>query len=187
MSSQQPPGEFPVPDALGGLPSIDSHLFDDLLPAEGAFELTADLRSYRDPFVGITEDGTPRPGLYRLNDAGTSPVAAVAAAEAYLDGLAPHQRVVGNLPMEAAAWRLWTNAIPTWHPKGMRLERLAERDRDRALAVVEASLSLAGYTQVCSAMALNQNLGDLIDNYRDTLTEFAYWFTVFGTPSPRSP
>jgi hypothetical protein len=82
---------------------------------------------------------------------------------------------------------LWTNAIPTWQPKGMRLERLADLDRDRALAIVQESLSTEGYDQVRSAMALNENLGDLIDDYRDTLTEFAYWFTVFGTPSSDSP
>ncbi|RDD84021.1 DUF3500 domain-containing protein [Streptomyces parvulus] len=188
MSSEQHrPDEFPLPEAPGRLPIVDSHLFDDLLPPEAAFELTAGLRGYREPFVGITEDGTPRTGLYRLNDTGASPKTAVAAAEAYLDGLAPHRRGVGNLPMDAAEWRLWTNAVPTWHPKGMRLERLAERDRERALAVIEASLSPAGYTQVRTAMALNENLGELIDDYRDTLTEFAYWFTVFGTPSPDLP
>ncbi|CDR06377.1 predicted protein [Streptomyces iranensis] len=71
--------------------------------------------------------------------------------------------------------------------KGMRLERLADSDRDRALAVIEASLSPAGYAQVRAAMALNEHLGELIDDYRDTLTEFAYWFTVFGTPSGDSP
>jgi hypothetical protein len=116
-----------------------------------------------------------------------SPKSAVVAAEAYLDGLAPHQRVVAALPMDAPEWRLWTNAIPTWHPKGMRLERLSDRDRNRALAVVEASLSPAGYTQVRAAMALNEHLGELIDDYRDTLTEFAYWFTVFGSPSGDAP
>jgi len=176
-----------VPTTRGGLPIVDSHLFDDLLPPEAAFELTAGLRRHREPYVGVTEDGTPRRGLYRLDGVRTSPKAAVVAAEAYLDGLAPHQRVVGALPMDAPEWRLWTNAIPTWHPKGLRLERLARADRDRALAVVEASLSPVGYAGVRAAMALNANLGELVDDYRDTLTEFAYWFTVFGTPSTDSP
>ncbi|HWO58729.1 MAG TPA: DUF3500 domain-containing protein [Umezawaea sp.] len=176
-----------MPTTRGGLPIVDSHLFDDLLPPEAAFELTAGLRRHREPYVGVTEDGTPRRGLYRLDGVRTSPKAAVVAAEAYLDGLAPHQRVVGALPMDAPEWRLWTNAIPTWHPKGLRLERLARADRDRALAVVEASLSPVGYAGVRAAMALNANLGELVDDYRDTLTEFAYWFTVFGTPSTDSP
>ena len=187
MSGQPRREDFPLPTTRSALPIVDSHAFDDLLPPEVAFELTAVLRRHREPYVGITEDGTPRPGLYRLGGAGASPKAAVAAARAYLDGLMPHQRVVAALPMDAPEWRLWTNAFPTWHPKGMRLERLAERDRDRALSVVEASLSPAGYAQVRAAMALNEHLGELIDDYRDTLTEFAYWFTVFGTPSGDSP
>jgi hypothetical protein len=181
------PSDFPLPTARGDLPIVDSHLHDDLLPPEAAFELTAGLRHHRDPYVGITEDGTPRPGLYRLDDAPAPSKAAAVAAQAYLDHLAPYQRAVGALPMDAPEWRLWTNAIPTWHPKGMRLERLDPADRDRALAVVGASLSGAGYAQVRAAMALNENLGELIDDYRDTLTEFAYWFTVFGTPSPDAP
>ncbi len=187
MSRRPRPEDFPLPTARSALPIVDSHLFDDLIPPEAAFELTAALRRHREPYVGITENGTPRPGLYRLNDAGASPETAVKAARAYLNGLTPHQRVVAALPMDAAEWRLWTNAIPTWHPKGMRLDRLTDRDRDRALAVVEASLSPAGYAQVRAAMALNEHLGELIDDYRDTLTEFAYWFTVFGTPSGGSP
>lgn len=181
------PSDFPLPTARGDLPIVDSHLYDDLLPPEAAFELTAGLRHHRDPYVGITEDGTPRPGLYRLDDAPAPTKAAAVAAQAYLDRLAPYQRAVGALPMDAPEWRLWTNAIPTWHPKGMRLERLDPADRDRALAVVGASLSDAGYAQVRAAMALNENLGELINDYRDTLTEFAYWFTVFGTPSPDAP
>lgn len=187
MSDQRHPGAIPLPTTRGDLPIVDSHLFDDLLPPEAAFELTAGVRRYLEPYVGITEDGTPRTGLYRLDNAGASPKAAVLAAEAYLDGLAPHLRVVGALPMDAPEWRLWTNAIPTWNPKGMRLERLDVGDRDRALAVIEASLSSAGYAQVRAAMALNENLGELIDDYRDTLREFAYWFTVFGTPSVDTP
>ncbi|WP_052488770.1 DUF3500 domain-containing protein [Streptomyces sp. 150FB] len=187
MSRRPRREDFPLPTTRSDLPIVDSHLFEDLIPPEAAFELTAGIRRHREPYVGITENGTPRPGLYRLNHAVASPKTAALAARTYLDGLAPHQRVVAALPMDAPEWRLWTNAIPTWHPKGMRLERLADGDRDRALAVVESSLSPAGYAQVRAAMALNEHLGELIDDHRDTLTEFAYWFTVFGTPSGDSP
>lgn len=187
MSRLRHPQDPPVPTSRGELPIVDSHLFGDLLPPEAAFELSAGLRRHLDPYVGVTEDGSPRPGLYQLDGPGTSPVPAVGAARAYLAGLALHQRVVGALPMDAPEWRLWTNAIPTWHPKGLRLDRLADSDRNRALAVPEASLSSAGYASVRAVMALNENLGELIDDYRDSLTEFAYWFTVFGSPSADSP
>ncbi|MBB3327078.1 hypothetical protein FHX39_002022 [Friedmanniella antarctica] len=178
---------FPVPAARGTLPIVDSLLFADLLPEVPAHELSAGFRHYLEPFVGITEDGTPRPGLYQLDQVEVRPSRAADAARRYLSGLAPYQRVVGALPMDAPEWRLWTNAIPTWIPKGMRLERLGAADRERALAVIEASLSSAGYTSVRSAMRLNANLGELIGDYQDTLTEFAYWFTVFGEPSSVEP
>ena len=178
---------FPLPTARGELPIVDSLLFSDLLPEVPAFELTAGFRHHRDPYVGVTDDGTARGGLYSLDNGPGRPADAATKATTYLEGLAPHQRVVAALPMDAPEWRLWTNAIPTWLPKGMRLERLAPDDRDRALAVLEASLSPAGYASVRATMALNANLGELIDDYRDTLTEYAYWFTVFGRPSSDEP
>jgi hypothetical protein len=178
---------FPLPAEKGALPLVDSFLYTDLLPEVPAFELSAGERHYRDPFVGITTDGSPRPGLYSLADTGERPLAAMAAARAYLDVLAPYQLTIAHLPMDSADWRLWTNAIPTWMPKGMRLERLDEGQRRRALDVIEASLSPAGFALVRSAMKLNGALGELVDDYNDTLTEFAYWFTIFGDPGSGEP
>jgi hypothetical protein len=166
------PSDFPLPTAKGVLPIVDSILYPDLLPPVPAFELSAGERHYRDPFVGITDDGVPRPGLYAL---------------AYLDGLAPYQRTIAQLPMDSPDWRLWTNAIPTWTPKGMRLERLADGQRQAALRVVEASLSPEGFATVRAAMKLNGALGELVDDYQDTLTEFSYWFTIFGEPASGAP
>jgi hypothetical protein len=178
---------FPMPAAKGALPILDSFLFTDLLPEVPAWELSAGQRHYRDPFVGITEAGQPRRGLYSLTDTGERPREAVAAAMAYLDELAPYQLTLAQLPMDSPDWRLWTNAIPTWNPKGMRLERLDAALRSLALRVIEASLSPAGYALVRSAMQLNGALGELVDDYRDTLTEFNYWFTVFGDPGSGEP
>ncbi|HEV2636344.1 MAG TPA: DUF3500 domain-containing protein [Actinocrinis sp.] len=183
----RPAAFVPVPPAKGAMPVVDGILFADLLPPGPAFELTAAIRAYAEPYVGITADGTPTPGLYRLADTGHRPAAAVEAADAYLKALTLHERAVAQLPMDSPDWRLWTNAIPTWTPKGMRLERLAADRRDLALAVVEASLSREGYHLVRAAMRLNGALGELIDDYRDTLTEFTYWFTVFGDPASGRP
>ncbi|GAA3311227.1 hypothetical protein GCM10020295_80360 [Streptomyces cinereospinus] len=181
------PASVPLPRARGAMPVVDGILHADLLPPEPAFELTAAIRGQAEPYVGITADGTPTPGLYRLDDTGHRPVAAVEAAEAYLASLAPYERHVARLPMDSPQWRLWTNAIPTWVPKGMRLERLTVPRREAALAVMEASLSREGYALVRDAMRLNGALGELIDDYHDTLTEFTYWFTVFGEPTSGEP
>jgi hypothetical protein len=168
-------------------PVVDGILHADLLPEQDGWELSAALRHYRDPYVGVTTDGRPVPDLYTLKDTGVSAGKAAEVACAYLDTLEPYQRVVARLPMDSPDWRLWTNALPVWTPKGMRLERLTAAQREAALAVMEASLSLEGFHVVRSAMKLNGALGEFIDDYRDTLREFAYHFTVFGDPATSEP
>ncbi|MEU6148282.1 DUF3500 domain-containing protein [Streptomyces sp. NPDC047081] len=178
---------LPMPQAKGVLPIVDGILHADLLPPVPAYELTAGIRKYTEPFVGVTEDGTPRRGLYTLADTGARPTVVADAARTYLHSLAPYQLNVAQLPMSSPDWRLWTNAVPTWSPKGMRLERLTTAQRELALAVVESSLSAEGAGLVRSAMKLNGMLGELIDDYLDTLTEFTYWFTIFGDPTSGEP
>jgi hypothetical protein len=53
--------------------------------------------------------------------------------------------------------------------------------------VIEASLSPEGFATVRNAMKLNAALGELVDDYSDTLTEFSYWFTIYGDPSSGQP
>ena len=175
------------PRPKGMYPIVDGILFPELLPEFAAEALTAGWRHHREPFVGITENGEPRTRLYSLADAGAKPREAVDAALAYLDSLEPFQLRVARAPMDSPDWRLWSNAFPTWAPKGLRLERLAETPRSLALETVKASLGPAGYATVRAAMKLNGALGILVDDYHDTLTEYAYWFTVFGEPANGDP
>jgi len=176
-----------APRPKGIYPIIDGLLHAELLPADAAEQLTAGERHHRDPFVGVTVDGTPAPGLFPLLDATVSTRAAALAARCYLDTLAPHQRTVAALPMDSPNWRRWTNAFPTWAPKGLQLGRLSEPQRRAALDLIEASLSRAGFTTVRAAMRLNGALGELIDDYRDSLREFSYWLTIFGDPAGGDP
>jgi hypothetical protein len=169
------------------VPLFDGILHADLLPADAGWELSAALRHYRDPYVGITTDGKPVPGLYTLAGPGISPRKPVDAARAYLDTLADGQLLVARLPMESPDWRLWTNALPVWTPKGMRLDRLSETQREAALHLAEASLSPEGYVAVRTAMKLNDALGEYTGDYRESLGEYSYYFTVFGDPSRSEP
>lgn len=153
------------------------------MPPEAEAALTAGLRHYTDPFVGVTTDGTPKPGLYEFDPTTQDLSEAIAAARTYLELLPPSHRHMGNLPMDSAQWRLWTNAFPSWVPTGARLGGLDAEVRESALKVMQVSLSPPeGYRTVREAMKLNAALGDIIDDYRDTLTEFNYWFTIFGHP-----
>lgn len=173
------------PGRPADLPIVDGILHASLLPPGPAYELSLGLTNYLEPYVGITTTGTlPSDVLYELADTGASPASAAHAAAAFLGALPPNQRAVANLAMDSPNWRLWTNALPVWAPTGARLERLLPAQRDLALEVIEASLSAAGYSTVRNAMRLNGAVGELINGYRDTLTEFNYFFTIFGQPAP---
>ena len=170
-----------------GLPIVDGILFADLLPPDAAHALSVALYNWHDPYVGVTTAGVVQRDLYSLQDTGATCRGAVSTAQDFLASLRPNERVVANLPVNADEWRLWTNALPVWTPKGVRLDRLTEHKRNLALAVMEASLSPAGFETARNAMKLNGALGELIEEYRDTLTEFTYHFTVFGEPSSTDP
>jgi hypothetical protein len=59
--------------------------------------------------------------------------------------------------------------------------------REAVLAVVRATLSTQGYSQTRDVMRLNGELGTLVGQYPDTLTEWIYWFSIFGRPSTDEP
>jgi Protein of unknown function (DUF3500) len=143
--------------------------------------------SAREPFVGITTDGRVVPDLFALKDTGWDPGPATQAAREFLATLDPAERGAVRFGVDAPEWRMWTNAFPHWAPHGLRLDDLRPDQRSRALAIVQASLSVAGFAEVRQAMALNAALGELIDQYPDSLTEYCYFFALFGTPSTTEP
>lgn len=170
----------------GLYPFIDGTMHVELLPPQAAHELTVADRNYKTPYVGVTTDGVPVSGLYSLMDTGISGKAAADAAAAYLDTLRPHYRTAALLPMDSPNWRRWTNAFPAWVPKGLQLGRMSDGERGAALDLIKVSLSRDGFAAVRDAMRLNGALGELVDDYRETLQEFTYWMTIFGDPSGRS-
>lgn len=158
-----------------------------MLQLLGDAELPPVERTVQEPFVGVTTDGTPQPGLFPLHDEGARGADAARAAKDFLTGLGPRQRSRAALPVDADEWQLWINAFLTFPEHGLLLQELEGGQRKAALAVIEASLSPTGYAQAREAMRLNGALGELLQAYPDTLTEYCYWFTVFGTPSPEGP
>ncbi|WP_051790982.1 DUF3500 domain-containing protein [Amycolatopsis jejuensis] len=140
-----------------------------------------------EPFLGITTDGVPVPDLFALQDEGFDPRPAARAAAQFLAGLSPEQQSTVQYDIDAKHWRRWTNAYPSWEPHGVLLDDLTAKQREAIFAVMETSLSAKGFADARTAMKLNAALGELIRQYPDTLTEFAYFFAVFGTPSPATP
>jgi hypothetical protein len=176
-----------LPLRRGAVDFTDAAGVAAMLALVGDAELPPVTEGAAQPFVGVTTDGSAIPGLFELADEGAPAAAAAQEARAYLAGLAAEERARAVLPLEAAEWRLWINAFLTFPEHGLLLQELPEAGRKAALAVIEASMTAAGFNRARHAMRLNGELGELVGAYADTLTEYCYWFTIFGEPSPDQP
>jgi hypothetical protein len=180
------PRPAPMPLKRGAIDFTDAVGLETIANLVAGAPLPPVTESAAEEFVGVTTDGTPRRDLLRTADrAVTDTRGAVSAAAAFLGGLRPGQRRAAHLPsMDRAEWRLWTNAFLTFPEHGLLLQELDPGQLALALAVLEASLSPAGYTRARRAMRSNGALGELLGGrYPDTLTEFCYWLTLFGDVS----
>ena len=181
----RPDGMIPIRDGFL-IPELFTpeliEFFDGHMPADH-------MAAAAEPFVGVTTDGSPITGLSALGDDGFDPVPATRAADAFLATLSAAERERVQRPMSSTEWRSWTNAFPVaeQNPHGLWLSRASATQRDAALAVVEATLSPHGYGLTRSIMRLNAYLGEYIQQYQDSLTEWTYLLAVFGEPSPTEP
>jgi hypothetical protein len=153
----------------------------------GDYPLPPVVENADEPWRGITTDGHVIPGLYSLEDNGFDCAPAAAAARRFLAAapLAGWPNAVQ--PMDSSAWRMWTNAFPDWEPSGVCLQEVGEEARRAAMQLMAASLSTRGYGATRAVMRLNRTLGELVNDYADTLTEWMYFLTIFGEPDSEMP
>ncbi|WP_431236187.1 DUF3500 domain-containing protein (plasmid) [Mycolicibacterium psychrotolerans] len=180
----RPPG---LPLKGGAVDFADQAGVERMLQLIGDAPLPPVEATASEPFLGVTTNGTPMTGLYPFSDEGFDPRPATAAAHAYLDAVPEHVRAHAVSPIRSEHWQLWTNAFLTFPEHGVRLADLGADLRGAALEVIRCSLSSAGYRRVRGAMRLNADLGQFLNAYLDTLTEWCYWFTIFGDPSTDKP
>jgi hypothetical protein len=145
---------------------------------------------YPEPFVGVTNDGVVREGLFALAEAHPGEEAPtsdmVAAAEKLLVLLPSTQRERLTYAVDAHEWQSWANPEFMQHDTGLRLDEVEPAVRDAALAVVEASLSPEGYALARNLMRINGFLGELVE-LPLLMNEFSYNFAVYGSPSETDP
>jgi Protein of unknown function (DUF3500) len=152
------------------------------------------LQRYRDnaeaavavPFKGITADGSPVSGLFAIESTGVSTQPMVDAAQALLSALGLEQAARARFPLDTDVWRRWSNIHPYIMRHGVCLDALTTTQRERALGLVEASLSPAGFKVARDVMRLNQVIMD-ITGRPDEYGEWLYWMSVMGTPSSTEP
>ncbi|MBO0686103.1 MAG: DUF3500 domain-containing protein, partial [Candidatus Dormibacteraeota bacterium] len=140
-----PPGYGPRPKRLalkrGAVDPEDAAGLAAVADLVGDAQAASVVECAAEPFVGVTTDGHPVPGLFELREEGAPAAAAVQAALGYLSSLDQGQRAAAVLPLDAPEWRLWINAFLTFPEHGLLLQELTDAQRTAALAVIEACLS----------------------------------------------
>ncbi|MGY1808648.1 DUF3500 domain-containing protein [Blastococcus sp. SYSU D00669] len=145
---------------------------------------------YRTGFRGVTEDGTLRPDLYTLAPAEPgeqAPVAAmVESANALLAALDDEGRERISFDVDAVEWQTWANPEFMQFDTGLRLDLQPQEVREKALALVRASLSPEGFALAHAMMLINGFLGEVVD-LTTVLNEWSYNIALYGEPDTRAP
>jgi hypothetical protein len=138
------------------------------------------------PFNGITANGVLTPGLYKVERTGVPTRPLKDAAEAFLASLRSEQRAQAVFPLDAPEWRRWSNIHPYVMRHGVCLDAMSPIQRDRALDLLQASLSAQGFATARGVMKLNDAIRE-ITGRDDEYGEWLYWLSIMGTPSHDAP
>lgn len=183
-----PPGHPRIADLVG----VDAYAYREVARQD---DFTGGLIRgwtplYLNEFVGVTEDGTLREGLYPLEPARPgeeAPVAAMVAAAEHLLGLvgdAARERL--SHPVDAPEWQTWANPEFMQFDTGLRLDFQPPEVRDAALGLLRASLSDQGFQLARRMMLINGFLGDVI-GLPQILNSFSYNIALYGAPALEAP
>ncbi len=138
-----------------------------------------------EPFKGVTTDGTVAEGLFPIRATGVTTAPVRRAAVGFLAQLTPDQRKKTAFGVDDGEWRLWNN-IHRYTRQGISFKEMTDPQRDRAFALLRASLSARGLETSRAIMRLNGHLGELVNNFEE-YGEGLYHLTVMGEPSESEP
>jgi hypothetical protein len=169
---QRPPGS-----ARRLLPDLPDAMKRNLEAAEAAL---------KQPFKGITNDGTVVPRLFSIEKTGETTQPIRVAVEACLAALTPAQQEAARFPLESDAWRRWSNIHPFLMRHGASLDEMAPEQRERALEPLRQALSERGFETARNVMRLNESIRE-ITGRDEEYGEWLYWLSVMGNPSVDEP
>jgi hypothetical protein len=163
-------------------------------PAVRPFELPPRMQPMLDraksglaePFRGIIANGQIVPGLFAIEKTGVSLGPLLEAAHSFLAALSAEQRQAASFAIGDEAWRKWSNIHPWLMRHGICLTDLDGNQREAALALMRETMSAAGYRSARDVMRLNEHALE-ITGKPDEYSEWFYWVSVFGAPSPEAP
>jgi hypothetical protein len=148
--------------------------------------LLAETPGLADPFKGVTANGQIESGLFAIRSTGVSTAPVRTAAEAFLAGLTQAQRDKTLFAVDDPEWRKWMNQS-FYVRQGVSFLDMSPEQRDKAFALVRASLSAKGLKQTRDIMRLNETLAELTGNNFEEYGEWQYHVTVMGRPSATEP
>ncbi len=140
----------------------------------------------KEPFHGITTDGSIAEGLFPLNNEGVPSQTIAETTTNVLSRLDDAQRRKMQFPVESDVWRKWQNTELYVENHGLRLDEVSKEIREGVVAVLRASLSTRGFEKSLAVMRLNAFLGQVIGS-PEVLGEWSYIFCIFGQPSSLEP
>jgi hypothetical protein len=146
----------------------------------------AERKGLAEPFKGITADGKPLPGLFRIESTGVSTEPVRKAADTFLASLKSEQRKAAKFAIDDPEWRKWMNQH-FYVRQGVAFRDMSENQREMAISLLRASLSAKGLKLSRDIMRLNHTLGELNNNNFDEYGEWLYWITIMGDPSSKEP
>jgi Protein of unknown function (DUF3500) len=163
-------------------------------PALRPFELPPRLKpmldraetSLAEPFRGILTNGQIASGTFSIEKTGISLAPLLQAARSFLDALTAEQRKSASFEIGDDAWRKWSNIHPWLMRHGVCLADLDGNQREAALALMRETMSAAGYQSARDVMRLNEHALE-ITGKPDEYSEWFYWISMFGAPSPEAP
>jgi hypothetical protein len=155
--------------------------------AEGYRQLSEDAEreGLAEPFKGITTDGTVVPGLFEIAPTGVSTEGIRNAAVRFIASLSNLQLVRTMFPIDDVQWRKWMNQN-FYTRQGVSFREMTGPQRQAALGLMRASLSVRGFELIRNIMRLNETLAELTNNNL-VLGEWAYYITIMGKPSATDP
>jgi hypothetical protein len=87
-------------------------------------------------YKGITPNGTVRPGLYSIQDSGSSTSGIKGAADAFLESLDPALKSASVFDIDSEEWRRWCNIHPYLMRHGTFLDAVSPVQRDLAMGLL---------------------------------------------------
>ena len=145
-----------------------------------------DAAGLKEPFKGVTTNGTVVPGLFEIRSTGVSTEPVRTAAATFLETLDAARRQRAVFPVNDDEWRKWGNQH-IYFRQGISFEEMTGPQREAAFRMLEASLSAKGMKLTRDIMRLNETLAELTGNNLVEYGEWKYWISIMGEPSASEP